>query len=263
MPIISEAIARIAAAAKAADLTVDRILDLGSGPGVAAVALAAAFPGATAVAVDASAPLLELVRDRAVANGVADRVHTAVADLEQPLDALGAADVVWASLVLHHIASPADVLRQIRALLWPGGLLAIVEFGATPHGTLPAGFDVGDLGDAGFVERHAAAVVAAITEHLPPGAMTLDWPSLLTDAGFEMVDQGELTLSVAAPLEERARRYVLQGLRMSQPMVAERLAAADVATLAVLASDDDPRSVLHREDLTVHLSRSFLLGRRS
>lgn len=263
MPIIAGAIARIAAAAQAADLTVDRILDLGSGPGIAAVALAAAFPSATAVAVDSSGPLLALVHERAVAKGVGDRVRTEFVDLEQPLDALGAADVVWASRVLHHMASPADILRQIHALLRPGGLLAIVEFGAAPHDTLPADFDVGDLGDAGFVERHAAAVVAAVTEHLPPGAVTLDWPSLLADAGFEMVNRGELRLSLAAPLEESARRYVLQGLQASQPMVAERLAAADVATLAVLASDDDPRSVLHREDLTVHLSRSFLLSRRS
>ncbi len=259
MPVTAEAIARIVAAAQATDLLVDRILDVGSGPGVAAIALAAAFPGAMAVAVDASAPLLELVHDRAVTHGVGARVHTEVADLEQPLEALGAADVVWASMVLHHVASPADTLEQLRSVLRPGGLLAIVEFGAGARGALPAGFEVGN---DGFVDRHSAALVAAVAEHLPPGAMTLDWPALLADAGFEMVDRDELAMSVPAPLDATSRRFVLQGLQMSQPMMAERLDAADLATLAGLASEDDPRCVIHRDDLTLDVSRAFFLARR-
>jgi len=143
MPVIAAAIARIAAAAQETDLQVDRILDVGSGPGVAAIALAVAFPGAMAVAVDTSAPLLDLVHDRAVAHGVAGRVHTEVADLEQPLEVLGAADVVWASMVLHHVASPADTLRQLRSVLRPGGRLCALVFpvgkareeGGPPYGT--------------------------------------------------------------------------------------------------------------------------------
>lgn len=260
MPIIAGAIARIAAAAQADGLTVDRILDVGSGPGVAAVALASAFPGASAVAVDASAPLLELVHDRAVAHGVGERVHIEVADLEQSLDALGAADVVWASMVLHHVASPVDTLRQLHDVMRPGGLLAIVEFGRGARGSLPVGFDVGN---DGFVERHGAAVTAAVTEHLPPGAMTLDWPALLAAAGFAVVDSGELSLSVPAPLDATARRYVLQGLQMSQRMAVDRLDADDLATLAALASEDDERSVLRRDDLTLDVDRSFFLARRA
>ncbi len=260
MPIIASAIARVAATAQTDGLTVDRILDVGSGPGVAAVALASAFPGASAVAVDASAPLLELVHDRAVAHGVGERVHTEVADLEQPLDVLGAADVVWASMVLHHVASPSDTLQQLHEVLRPGGLLAIVEFGRGAHGSLPAGVEVGN---DGFVERHAAAVTAAVTEHLPPGAMTLDWPALLNAAGFDVVDSGELALSVPAPLDATARRYVLQGLQMSQRMAVDRLTADDLTTLATLASEDDEDSVLRRDDLTLEVDRSFFLARRA
>lgn len=262
MPMLAGAISRIAAAAQETELQVDRILDVGSGPGVAAIALAAAFPGAMAVAVDASAPLLELVQDRAVAHGVAGRVHTEVADLEQPLEVLGAADVVWASMVLHHVASPADTLRQLRSVLRPGGLLAIVEFGAGALGALPVGFDVDN---DGFVGRHSDALLAAVADHLPPGAMVLDWPSLLADAGFELVDQGELEMHLPAPLTETQRRYVLQGLQMSQPMMDERLDAGDLATLAGLAglvSEDDPRCVLNRDDLALDVSRAFFLARR-
>jgi SAM-dependent methyltransferase len=199
------------------------------------------------------------VHERAVAHGVGERVHTEVADLEQSLDMLGAADVVWASMVLHHVASPSDTLRQLHDVLRPGGLLAIVEFGRGARGSLPAGFDVGN---DGFVDRHAAAVTAAVTEHLPPGAMTLDWPALLTAAGFTVVDRGELELSVPAPLDDTARRYVLQGLQMSQRMAVDRLDADDLATLAALASEDDAHSVLNRDDLTLDVDRSFFVARR-
>jgi SAM-dependent methyltransferase len=182
-----------------------------------------------------------------------------VADLEQPLEQLGAADVVWASMVLHHVASPPDTLRQLHDVMRPGGLLAIVEFGTGARGSLPVGFDVGN---DGFVERHSAAVTAAVTEHLPPGAMTIDWPTLLQGAGLTVVDQGELSLSVPPPLDEAARRYVLQGLQMSQRMAVDRLDADDLATLDALASADGERSVLRRDDLTLDVHRSFFLARR-
>ena len=268
MPVIADAIARLAAVAQDTGLEIDRILDVGSGPGVAAIALAAAFPGVSAVAVDASAPLLELVADRAIAHGVGDRVHTQVADLEQSLGELGAADVVWASMVLHHVAAPGDTLRRLHDLLRPGGLLAIVEFGST-RSTLPVGFDVGEGNGAagaeagGFVARHAAAVHDAVAAHLPPGAMTIDWPLLLADAGFTLLEQGEIAMHLPAPLGEVERRFVLQGLQMSLRMVAERLDAADIDTLEALASEDGPRSVLGRDDLSLDVTRAFFLARRA
>ena len=92
--------------------------------------------------------------------------------------------------------------------------------------------------------------------------MTLDWPALLTAAGFTVVDRGELELSVPAPLDDTARRYVLQGLQMSQRMAVDRLDADDLATLAALASEDDAHSVLNRDDLTLDVDRSFFLARR-
>jgi SAM-dependent methyltransferase len=258
MPLIADAIERIVMAAVQGNARIDRILDVGSGPGVAAVALAGTFPGAEAVAVDASAQLLALVHDRAVAHGVGDRVSTAVADLEQPLGHLGAADVVWASMVLHHVASPVATLRALHEVLRPGGLLAIVEFG-TEQSVLPPGFDVGN---EGFVERHAAAMRASIEAHLPPGAMNLDWLTLLAEAGFEALERGELVMQVASPIDDRQRCFVLQGLQMSGRLVSERLDARDLATLAEISDPVGPRSVMDRDDLTLDVRRSFFLARR-
>lgn len=120
---------------------VRRVLDLGSGPGVATTLLAEAFPAARATAADASAPLLELAAARADRLGLSDRVETQLVDLEGSLDVLvadGPADVVWASMVLHHVDGLAHTLARIRDLLAPGGVLALVEFGHDHRASRPA-----------------------------------------------------------------------------------------------------------------------------
>lgn len=47
------------------------------------------------------------------------------------VDGLGRADLVFASLVLHHAARPAEAVRAYRRLLKPGGRLVIVDY--LPH----------------------------------------------------------------------------------------------------------------------------------
>ena len=60
------------------------IVDLGAGTGTGALALARQLPGAEVVAVDVSEPMLEHLRHKARALGVADRIRTVQADLDQP-----------------------------------------------------------------------------------------------------------------------------------------------------------------------------------
>ena len=60
-----------------------RVLDVGSGPGVAACTLAELLPGAEVLAVDGAPELLELAEARAADRGLADRVavrHTTLPD---------------------------------------------------------------------------------------------------------------------------------------------------------------------------------------
>lgn len=62
-----------------------RILDLGTGSGVIAVALAYYLPGATVVAVDISAEALQIARENARRHGVADKISFRQGDLFAPL----------------------------------------------------------------------------------------------------------------------------------------------------------------------------------
>lgn len=260
MPLLHEALDAIALAAGSPD-DVRRVLDLGSGPGVASVALAQRFPFAAVTAVDASEPLLDLVPARATRFGVSERIDTRVADLEQSLDGVapaGSVDVVWASMVLHHVAALPRTLADVRLLLRPGGMFAVTELRRV-HGALPVGFDVGRTG---FTERLAEAVRAALEEHLPPGAMSLDWPALLTDAGFDLLDHRELALHLPAPLADAARRLALQELQTSAGRMPGHIDDADLEALIALVDIADPRCVLHRGDLSLDISRTFHLARR-
>jgi len=74
-----------------------RVLDLGTGPGAIAVALAANAPQVSVVATDIWPPALALARRNAVSNKVAERIGFVVADLFERLDAgpaLGKFDLV-------------------------------------------------------------------------------------------------------------------------------------------------------------------------
>lgn len=250
-PMLHQAIDRVRAAV--GDGPVRRVVDAGAGPGVAACELARAFPDATVLAIDGAAPVAERAAVRAARLGVGDRVATQAADLEHGLPVEGPVDVVWSSMVLHHVADPARVLADAHAALRPGGVVAIVEFGP-PTSTLPA--DLG-VGTPGLRDRYEAAVRAAIADHLPPGAFDLDWPALLVAAGFEHVETLPLRLHRPAPLDDDARRWVLHNVQRVAPMVAQRLDAADVATLESL-----PELLARRDDLEVHAARVLYVGRR-
>ncbi|MFD6029318.1 class I SAM-dependent methyltransferase [Cellulosimicrobium funkei] len=199
------------------------VVDLGAGTGTGTRALARAFPDAEVVAVDADAAMLDRLRARLAGTGLAERVRTVEADLDAGWPPVGAADVVWASASLHHVADPARVLHDARDALAPGGLLVVVEMTATSP-VLPDGADHADL--AAHLER---AMAHAGWNRYP------DWTSYLTDAGLEVVDRREPT-AVVPPGPDTSRWAHATALRQREHL-ADRLEPADLAALdAVLAA---------------------------
>jgi SAM-dependent methyltransferase len=257
-PYLDEAVSVLQELARSGPEVIRRIVDVGCGPGVATTALAAAFPDATLIALDRAPALLTHVRDRAHRLGVGHRVTTAPTDLEAGLGAVGPIDLAWAGMVLHHLADPASLLRELHGALSPGGLIAIAEFGP-PTRTLPD--DLG-FGAPGFRRRHTEAMAVALEAHLPAGALHTDWSATLTTAGFEVAFHRTIVVDLPAPLTEPARRWVSQVFQRSAAIVHERLSADDHATLAILTDPTDPRSVMHRTDVEVHVGRSFYVARK-
>ncbi|GID98321.1 class I SAM-dependent methyltransferase [Amorphoplanes digitatis] len=221
------------------------VLDVGSGPGVAACRFAQLLPGATVLAADGAAPLLALARSRAERLGLTDRFATREIKLPDGLADLPAADLIWVSGVAHHLPDPAEGIRAFAALLRPGGLLALRE-GGLPLQFLPS------HADGGMTARMNAVDSALSQSHSHPmGAIEppRSWPELLADAGLSAVQSRSFMLDLPAPLDEAARRQLARTLRRTREMLDGHLADGDAERLDQLTDPEDPESVLRRPDV--------------
>jgi ubiquinone/menaquinone biosynthesis C-methylase UbiE len=148
------------------------VLDLGCGTGTVAEQLVAADPSVHVLGVDGDETVLARARQKVARYG--DRVRfikSLASDL--PLED-ASADVVIASLLLHHLTPPSklDALTEGRRVLVPGGRLVIADWGRPHDPSMRAGFLMLQLLDGFTNTRDHAA-----------GRM----PSLIAQAGFDMV----------------------------------------------------------------------------
>ena len=164
-----------------------RVLDVGTGPGTAA--LAAGTRGARVVAVDADAGMVAAARARGVPAqlGLLPRL---------PFPG-GEFDAVVANFVLNHVGRPRAALAELRRLLRPGGRLAVTVWG----GGRNAGMEL-----LGCACEAAGAVAPAYLPRLDPGEdfeRTADGlAGLLDGAGFADVRCVEVGWEHRAGLDE-------------------------------------------------------------
>jgi SAM-dependent methyltransferase len=240
----------------AAGRPVRRILDVGSGTGNGALALAGRFGDAEVIAVDESGDLLARLRAKARERGLDGRVQTVEADLNQAWPALGPVDLTWTSMALHHLADPDRGLREIFAATRPGGLLAVAEM-TGPQRFLPD--DIG-MGRPGLEARAQAAVAERHSGTMP--YLGADWGPLLTRAGFTGVDERVFGIELSAPLPQAAGRFAQAYLRRVRTHLDGALAADDLAVLDVLIAGDGPGSVVRRQDLAIRATRTLWTATR-
>jgi len=150
----------------------DRVLDLGSGPGDGSAVLAET--GATITGVDFSRQMVEVARRRHPKIGF----HEANAEA-LPFDATSF-DAVVANCVVHHLARPVLVFREVSRVLEPRGRFAFVVWGALEEQT-------------GFNVFFSAVQAHHNVEALPHGPLfgVTDrslYETMLGEAGFEQFD---------------------------------------------------------------------------
>jgi SAM-dependent methyltransferase len=240
----------------AAGRPVGRILDLGSGTGTGAFALADRFPAAEVIAVDRSAEFLARLAGHARQLGLTGRVRTVQADLDAAWPAIGPADLVWASNSVHHTADPDRVLAKVFGALRPGGGLALAEMGALPR-FLPD--DIG-LGEPGLEARCHAALAEAMATEVPH--LGDDWAARLVKAGFTIEAERTFAIDLTPPLPAATARYVQATLSRMRSGLDGQMSPGDLATLDALVDGDGPASVLRRDDLTVRGARTVWMARR-
>ncbi|HET6533022.1 MAG TPA: class I SAM-dependent methyltransferase [Actinoplanes sp.] len=254
-PMVDQALAWLAGRVPGAR----QVLDVGSGPGVAACTLAELLPEATVLAVDGSPELLDLAAERAAQRGLGDRVRTRRTALPDGLADLPPADLVWVSGVAHHMPDPAAAVRDLAALVRHGGILALRE-GGLPLRCLPS------YADGGLFARIQAVNDELAAGHAHPmGAITAprDWPVLLREAGLADVTSRTFLLDRPAPLDERTRDGLLRSLRTTCEMLAGHLSGADLTRLDELTGDTGPESVRHRDDAFLLRAGTVHIGTRA
>lgn len=239
----------------AADRVPTRILDLGAGTGTGALGLAQRFPDAVVVALDVSSESLGHLQAKASRLGLASRVRTLEADLDAGWPDLSRLDLTWASMSLHHMANPTQVLRDVRAATSPGGLVAVAEF-AEPLRFLPD--DLGS-GRRGFEQRTVDLLAAAHAEALP--TLGSDWAPRLTEAGWRVLDERAFTIDLDPATEAGGADYARAWFGRLAHRLEESLDPDDRLTLAALLDDDGAHSILRRTDLHIRGVRTVTLAR--
>jgi ubiquinone/menaquinone biosynthesis C-methylase UbiE len=195
----------------------DRVVDLGAGTGLLALALAPRVRELTAV--DISERMLERLDDRAAADGV-HNVEPLVADLRRlPLED-ECATLVVSNYAFHHLDDPGKelALAEARRILQPGGRLVICDMmfalSLEPRDRRLVWEKVRGMlrrGPAGVVRivRNGARVVAGRWEQ---PASPESWEAMLAARGFEEV-RIELLAHEAAVAVARRPKVTPAGAR--------------------------------------------------
>lgn len=241
------------------------VLDVGSGAGGMGAAFAAALAdtGGTVVLVDSTPELVQAAgaHVRAVAGPRVD-VHTVQADAGRDglADLVPRADLVFASLVVHHLPDQQRGLHRLAGLLHPGGRLAVVEGGLEPR-FLPWDIGVGEPGLQGRL--HAAwnewfgqmrtAIDGSV--RLPIG-----WNLALAEAGLVDVNTFSYLIDKPAPLTDQERALVLQRLSLLRAAAEPGLAEPDLRTLDQLLDPQSPHYLGHRDDVFLLAAETVYLG---
>ena len=130
-----------------------RVLDVGSGPGIGASALAARFPQADVIALDLALPMLHAATHHAERSPGFTRVCADVQALPLPDASI---DLVHSNLCLQWCDDPGLALAEFARVLRPGGLLLFTTFGPATLHELRSAFAAADAEPhvSRFIDMH-------------------------------------------------------------------------------------------------------------
>lgn len=166
-----------------------RILDVGSGTGIAAQAMAQRYSGAHITALDASLPMLSMQRHggswrNLLRAALGRRGHSQIcAAMESMPVRTGAMDLVVSNLALHWTSALETVFRELHRVLRRGGLLMFTTLGPDT---------LCELAQASADARGRSPVHSFVDMH--------DLGDMLVHSGFAdpVMDMERLTLTYAA-----------------------------------------------------------------
>ena len=109
------------------DQVAPTIVDIGTGPGLLLIAVAARCPTATVIGIDPAEPMRAAAARRLVRAHLTDRVAVMAGAAERLPLLDGSVDLVVSSLSSHHWSDPAMAIRELVRVLRPGARALVYD----------------------------------------------------------------------------------------------------------------------------------------
>ena len=186
-----------------------RVLDVATGTGDLAIAIAKKHPGASVVGLDPSPRMLEIARAKMQKRGLADRVSLVEGDAQDLPFRSCELDGATIAFGIRNVPDRPRALRELARVVRPGGRVCVLELGEPRKGVLGAaarlhcrvivprlGSLLGGSREYKYLQRSVAAFPSPE-----------EFAEVMRGAGLQVVDVvsltfGACTLYVATPKEE-------------------------------------------------------------
>lgn len=248
------------------------VVDVGCGAGGMSSALAAALQrggGGTMVLVDAVDEVLAAAQEAvtttlSASSGAGVSVETVLADAgtAELRDLVPAADVVWASAVVHHLPDQQAAITRLADALRSGGLLAVAEGGLETR-CLP--WDLG-VGRPGLEQRLNAGRdewFGELRATMPDAVrMPYGWTAALGRAGLAATGSFGYLIDHPAPAGPFVREFAVERVEWLSEAAGERLDPEDREAVQRLLDSGAPEYVGTRDDIYLLSARTVHHGRR-
>ena len=178
-----------------------RLLDVAGGTGDIAFRFLKRAPGAEAVVLDLTAPMLEEGRRRAEAEAMSDRLDWVVGDAMALPFPDASFDVYTISFGIRNVTRIGDALAEAYRVLRPGGRLMVLEFSTMTNPALQWAYDrysynvIPAMGQAIAGDRDSYQYLVESIRKFPDQDR---FAAMIRTAGFDMVKVRNLSMGIAA-----------------------------------------------------------------